>query len=239
MILFPAIDILGGNAVRLSQGDYSKATVYNSDPIQMAELFKAQGAKRLHIVDLDAARTGVASNLSIIKDICETTGLFVQAGGGVRSLKAAESLIAAGASRFVVGTKAVADLGFIADLASEFPGKAAVSLDSKGGRVMASGWLDDSGVSLDEAACLFEEIGISAIIATDISKDGMLNGTSASFYKRLNTLTRHQIIASGGISSISDLFELAQAGISGAIIGKALYEGRISLSSAIGEIEAD
>jgi len=237
--LYPAIDIAGGQVVRLAQGDFARQTAYSSNPLEVACRFAEQGARRLHIVDLDAAKSGVSHNRGIIGEICRATGLPVEAGGGVRSFEAAEALFVCGVQSVVVGTKAVTDPAFLGELARAYPNRVSVGLDSKGGYVMTHGWIENSGTTLEEALHRFDRFPLASAIVTDIGRDGMLGGIDSAFYAYLQSITALEVTASGGIGAIEDLEMLARAGVKGAILGKSLYEERLDLAEAIKAFEEE
>jgi phosphoribosylformimino-5-aminoimidazole carboxamide ribotide isomerase len=238
MIVFPAIDLMGGKCVRLTRGDFSSSTVYSGDPVQTALEFEEAGATFLHIVDLDAAKTGVPSNEAAISGILERTGLRVQVGGGIRTLQAAESRLAAGAERIVVGTQAVLDPGFLTALCERHPGKAVVALDCLGMEIRVGGWASRSGHNVLDFLDTIEGWPVAGVLATDIDRDGMLSGPSIAFYEALLPRTAHPLLASGGVRSAEDVAVLAGMGMAGVVIGKALYEGRLDLAK-IFQVVAD
>ncbi|MDR2520141.1 MAG: 1-(5-phosphoribosyl)-5-[(5-phosphoribosylamino)methylideneamino]imidazole-4-carboxamide isomerase [Eubacteriaceae bacterium] len=238
MRIFAAIDILDEKAVRLAQGDFSRKKVYDADPLDAAMRMRDMGATSLHIVDLNAAKEGSARNLPIIEKICSQTSLFVESGGGVRSFEAAQALFSAGVSRVVVGTKAVTDPIFAQELSQKYPHCISVGLDAKCGVVMTRGWTASSGLDLVTVLPSFDKLPLASIIVTDISRDGMLEGVSADFYKSIQSLSQHEITASGGVAKLEDLVRLKDAGIRSAIVGKALYEGAINIGQAIERVKA-
>ncbi len=239
MNIFPAIDLYGGAAVRLYKGDYKEMTVYNSDPVSVALDFKAQGAKFIHTVDLEGAKDGTTPNLSVVSDICKTTGLFVEIGGGIRSEETLKKYFDAGVSRAILGTSAVTDEKFLKSAVEKFGDKIAVGADVKDGYIAIKGWIEKSEYTLDEFFCKMQGLGVKTIICTDISKDGAMRGTNLEMYKKLSREYSVDIIASGGVSSLDDVRELAKMKLYGAIIGKAYYTGAINLSEAIKVAEND
>lgn len=233
MKIFPAIDILSGKAVRLYKGDYERVTVYSDDPAKVAAAFRAEGAEYMHLVDLDGARSGDTPNLDTIKRIVENTDLFVEVGGGIRSLEVIDKYLSAGVGRVILGTAAVTNRELLLSALEKYGDKIAVGVDLKGGEVAIKGWTEGSG--LDGFAFIkeLESLGVCTVICTDVSKDGAMMGTNHELYERLKRECGINIIASGGVSSINDVKRLAGLGVYGAIIGKAYYTGAISLKEAI------
>ena len=233
MNIFPAIDLFGGKAVRLFKGDYAQMTVYNDDPVSVADDFKACGAKHIHLVDLEGAKSGVPANQETIKKICATFGGFVEVGGGIRNMDTVDAYINAGVDRVILGTAAVTDKVFLKNAIAKHGNKIAVGVDLKDGYVAIKGWTEVSDITAKD---FFEEmttLGVTAVICTDISKDGAMQGTNRELYKELSGMFDIDIIASGGVSSIADVRALAEMGIYGAIIGKAYYTGAIDLKEAV------
>lgn len=234
MILYPAIDIKDGKCVRLKQGDFDKVTVYGEDPMVAARDWQSQGAVWLHVIDLDGARSGQSPNLSIIRKIADETGLKIQTGGGIRSIEAIKSRLDAGVSRVIIGTRAVNEPEFVDEAIKQFGAdRIVVGLDGHGEYASTAGWEKDSDKTILDLAHDFEKMGVKYIIYTDISKDGMLTGPNISYTEKLICDTGIDIIASGGIGSPLDLELLEEIGAAGAVLGKSLYEGRISLKDAI------
>lgn len=233
MILYPAIDLYEGKAVRLFKGDYNQMTVYNENPLAVAQDFVRCGATHIHMVDLQGARDGTTPNLETVQKIKEQTGLFCEVGGGIRTMEVVDRYLSAGIDRVILGTAAVTDPDFLAAALAKYGEKIAVGIDIKDGRVAIKGWTETS----DQDALTFcekmEKAGISAIICTDISKDGAMQGTNHDLYKTLSEKFRLQIIASGGVSSLEDIQRLAAQNLHGAIIGKAYYSGSLDLAQAI------
>lgn len=229
MIIFPAIDIMKGKCVRLYQGKLDKETIYNDDPVSVAKSFKEKGAKALHIVDLDGAFTGEQKNKEIIKRIIENINIPIQVGGGIRSIERAKELIDLGAYRIVIGTSAIKENMFVENLVEEFGDRVVVSIDAKDGYVCIDGWVENSNIKSVEFAKTLEKKGVKTIVYTDISKDGTMIGPNFDELKKLKESTSMNIIASGGIGRKEDIYELKRFGVYGAIVGKALYEGRIKL----------
>ena len=235
MILFPAIDLYNGNAVRLLRGAYEDVTVYSTRPEEVAGRFLEAGADHLHLVDLNGARDGGTPNFDTVLRILQAAGgrMFTEIGGGIRSAEAAERYLDAGVSRVILGTAAVTDEALLASLAGRYPDRIAVSADLRDGFVAVKGWKEVSAVDADAFFARMEQIGIRTVICTDISRDGAMEGTAVPLYKRLSSSFRVQLIASGGVSSIEDIRRLKALGVHGAIIGKALYTGALDLKEAL------
>lgn len=239
MELFPAIDLLDGRAVRLYQGDYDRETIYNDDPVAQAKLFAAEGARWIHVVDLDAARTGTPRNREVIAAIASAVDVPIQTGGGVRSVEAADALFAAGVSRVVIGTAALEEPELVAALASRVP--VAVGLDARGREVAVRGWEQGSGRDLLDVARGFADVGVEALIVTEIGRDGTLEGPDIDGLGEVLDATELPVIASGGVGSIDDLRALdalrsAGRRLAGAIVGRALYEGAFTLPDALAAV---
>jgi phosphoribosylformimino-5-aminoimidazole carboxamide ribotide isomerase len=233
MQIWPAIDLRGGRCVRLSQGDYDRETVYGDDPAAAAETFVAQGAQQLHLVDLDGARDGGQANLTAVRNILAAVNIPCELGGGIRDDAAIERLLALGLSRLVVGTRALKEPDWFRAAAARFPGKLALGIDAKSGRVATHGWLETSDVAAIDLARELASAPIAAIIYTDISRDGMLQGPNLAAMAEMKAAVRVPIIASGGVTTAKDVADLARLGMDGCIIGRALYEGTITLTEAI------
>ncbi len=233
MKIFPAIDIIGGKAVRLYKGDYEKVTVYADNPLDIVKDFKQSGAKYLHVVDLEGAKFGDTPNLETIQNIVQASDLFVEVGGGIRSKQIIQKYKDIGVKRVILGTIAVTDQNFLSDMVKEFGDLIAVGVDIKDGYVAIKGWTEKSLYTYQEFCDILQQIGVKTLICTDISKDGAMKGTNLQLYKTLNEKYTFQVIASGGVSTLTDVIELNKMGIYGAIIGKAYYEKAISLSEAI------
>lgn len=243
MKLFPAIDLLQGEVVRLRKGEFHDETRYNKDPIALALSFQESGAEWIHLVDLDAAKTGVAVNRDVIAAIANAVNIKVQVGGGVRDRASAEALLATGASRVVIGTMAVRDPALVTALASAFPRQIAIGLDTRHGVVSTAGWREGTQQSAVGLLRLYESSGIDTFIATDIERDGMMEGPDLDGISSLLGATNAEIIASGGVGSLEDLTALANLTVdnkrvSGVIVGKSLYENRFSVEDAIRACEA-
>ena len=233
MNIIPAIDLIGGQAVRLVKGDYDKVTVYSDDPAAVAESFERAGAKYLHVVDLDGAKYGTTANFETIKKIIERTDLSVEVGGGIRTLERVRQYIEIGVDRVIIGTAAVTDPDFLREAVKLYGEKIVVGVDIKDGFVAIKGWLEISELSCKEFCKKLEDLGLKTIICTDISKDGMMSGTNRELYRELYDEFELNIIASGGVSSMEDIAVLSNMGLFGAIVGKAIYTGAIELSDAI------
>lgn len=229
MIVLPAIDLKDGKCVRLLQGDKDKETIYGDDPVAMAKHFEDIGAQYLHIVDLDGAFDGKPGNLDVIEQIVNNVSIPVEVGGGIRDMETAKRYLNAGVSRIIIGTKAIEDLDFIDKLITKFDDKIAVSLDAKDSIVATKGWTELSDLEVIEVASKLEKLGLSTLIYTDISKDGMLTGPNLKMLDVLNRGLHMNIIASGGVASEENLEALEEMGLYGAITGKAIYEKTIDL----------
>ncbi|MBQ7034947.1 MAG: 1-(5-phosphoribosyl)-5-[Clostridia bacterium] len=233
MNIFPAIDLVGGKVVRLFKGDYAQMTVYNEDPLAVAKDFEAAGAKFIHLVDLEAAKSGVPQNLATIQKIVENTDLFVEVGGGIRNMEIAKAYLSIGVDRIILGTAAVEDPAFLEAALAEFGEKVAVGVDLKDGYVAIKGWTEKSDCSADAFFARMEALGVQTVICTDISKDGAMQGTNRTLYETLSKKFSIDLIASGGVSSMEDIEALRAMDLYGAIIGKAYYVGAIDLKQAI------
>lgn len=233
MLIYPAIDLYGGKAVRLFKGDYNQMTVYNENPLEVAEDFVRCGATHIHIVDLEGARDGTTPNLEMICKIKQATGLFCEVGGGIRSMEVIDRYMAAGIDRVILGTAAVTQPELIKTAVEKYAEKIAVGVDIKDGMVAIKGWTENSGLDALEFCQKMQGFGVTTVICTDISKDGAMQGTNHALYQTLSQTFRLQIIASGGVSSIEDIRRLSQQNLYGAIVGKAYYSGSIRLAEAI------
>ena len=233
MFIFPAIDLFEGKAVRLFKGDYAQMTVYNDDPVAVAKDFAAQGASHVHLVDLEGARLGTTPNLDTVCRIKEATGLFCEVGGGIRSMEVVDRYMQAGIDRVILGTAAVTDEGFAARAVAEYGERIAVGVDIRDGFVAVKGWTESAGIEAFAFCKKMQAVGVSTLICTDISRDGAMQGANAALYERLSQELSMQIIASGGVSSMDDVRNLAALELYGAIIGKAYYTGTVSLREAI------
>lgn len=233
MIIYPAIDLYGGKAVRLLRGDYAKMTIYSDHPEEIAMDFLSQGATTIHTVDLEGAKIGDTPNLAVILSIKRKSGLFCEVGGGIRSMKTVKKYLDSGIDRVILGTAAVTDPEFLKQAAGEYGEKIAVGVDIKDGYVAVKGWTEKSELKAFPFCRSLQALGIKTIICTDISKDGMMQGTNVELYKSLAKELSLDIIASGGVSTLDDVKRLASLGIHGAIIGKAYYTKAIKIADAI------
>lgn len=233
MIIFPAIDLYEGKAVRLFKGDYNQMTVYNENPLEVALDFRRKGATHIHIVDLEGAKNGTTPNLKTVQKIITESGLFAEIGGGIRSLETIEKYASIGADRIILGTAAVKDEEFLKSAVEKYGKKIAVGVDIKDGFVAVSGWRENTQIDCFDFCEKLEKIGVDTIICTDISKDGAMKGTNLELYRELSQKFNMNITASGGVSTIDDVKKLREMGLYGGIIGKAYYIGAISLSEAI------
>ncbi|MGB8045911.1 MAG: 1-(5-phosphoribosyl)-5-[(5-phosphoribosylamino)methylideneamino]imidazole-4-carboxamide isomerase [Pseudolabrys sp.] len=241
VILFPAIDLKEGLAVRLEQGDMARATVFHRDPAAQAHTFEQQGFEYLHIVDLDGAFAGKPMNAAAVDRILETVNVPVQLGGGVRDTATVESWLEKGVTRVIIGTAAVRDPPFVKQAARDYPGRIAVGLDARDGKVAVEGWAENSQLSALEIARRFEDVGVAAIIYTDIARDGMLQGLNLDTTVTLADSISIPVIASGGLASIEDIKRLMEPRakkLAGAIAGRALYDGRLDAAEALKLIRA-
>ena len=233
MILLPAIDIVRGKAVRLFRGDYDQMTIYSEHPEEVAADFKAAGAKWIHLVDLEGAKSGTTPNIETVSRIVKTSGLQAEIGGGIRSMETVEKYLDAGVSRVILGTAAVNDPGFLSDALGCFGERIAVGVDLKDGYVAVKGWTEKSRYTGIEFLKRMEDMGVRTVIVTDISKDGAMQGTNLELYRELQEELSMNVIASGGVSSMADVLALKETGLYGAIIGKAYYTGAIDLRAAV------
>ena len=236
MILFPAIDLKNGEAVRLQQGDMARATVFNSEPAKQAKQFEDQGFEWLHLVDLDGAFAGKPVNALAVASILKAVKIPVQLGGGIRNIATVESWLSEGISRVIIGTAAVREPAFVKEAARKFPGKVAIGIDARGGKVAISGWAEETQLEAAEVAKLFEGAGVAALIYTDVERDGMLQGLNLDSTIALSESVSIPVIASGGFASINDVKALLQPRarkLEGAIAGRALYDGRIDPAEAL------
>lgn len=233
MNLFPAIDLIDGKAVRLVRGDYAQMTVYSDRPVEVAQRFRACGAKYLHVVDLEGARDGTTPNLSTVQALIDQGGLQVEIGGGIRSMQTVKTYMDAGAFRVIIGTAAVTDPDFLDRALDAYGDRIAVGVDIRDGMVAIKGWTEMSSLNCFDFCELLEKKGVRTVICTDISKDGLLGGTNLSLYSDMAKRFRLNITASGGVSSLEDVQKLNGMGLYGAILGKALYTGTLDLSTAL------
>ena len=233
MLIFPAIDLYEGKAVRLLRGDYAQMTVYSEHPEEIALKFAASGAEWIHLVDLEGAKSGETPNLETVKKIVACSGLKAEVGGGIRNLQTVRAYLEAGVSRVILGTAAVTDEAFLREAVATFGDRIAVGVDIKEGKVAIKGWLETAALDALEFCEKLQRLGVSTIISTDISRDGAMQGANHALYRTLQERFRLQIVASGGVSTLEDVKKLAARGLYGAIIGKAYYTGAISLAEAI------
>lgn len=233
MIIYPAIDLYDGKAVRLYKGDYENMTVYSHNPIEIARDFEAAGATHIHMVDLEGARDGTTPNLAIVRQVADETSLFVEIGGGIRNMETVQRYFAAGVDRVILGTAAVNDPDFLKAAVAEYGEKIAVGADVKDGFIAIKGWLEQSELTLETFLERMERLGIRNVICTDISRDGAMRGTNLELYRQLSKKYKMDITASGGVSTMEDIRALRRMELHGAIIGKAWYTGAINLTEAI------
>lgn len=229
MILFPAIDIRDGKCVRLIQGDYDQEIIYNDSPTAMAKEWEQQGAAYIHVVDLDGAKTGDSSNKEAIRAIAASVSVPVQVGGGIRNMEIVDAHIASGVSRVIIGTAAIQNQNFLREAVKKYGDKIAVSIDARNGFVATDGWTELSDVKAVDLLQQLVGIGVKTVVYTDILKDGMLQGPNLVELEMMNNASSIDIIASGGVSTEQDIVKLRELNMYGAIIGKALYEGKLSL----------
>ena len=240
MIVFPAIDLKGGQVVRLAEGDMARATVYGDDPAAQATLFAQAGSQYLHVVDLDGSFAGRAENRDAVDAIIEVFPGHIQLGGGIRDARAVEGWFNVGVARVVMGTAALKDPQFVKDMARDWPGGIVVAVDAKDGMVATEGWSEVSDVPVVDMARRFEDAGVASLLFTDIGRDGMLKGCNIEATLDLARRTRLPVIASGGVKGLDDIHMLsihAHEGIEGVITGRALYDGRLDLAAAIAMAE--
>ena len=234
MLIIPAIDLYDGKAVRLLKGDYAQMTVYEEAPTRLLTVFREEGAKAVHVVDLEGARDGQTPNLKLIADMKAGTDLFMEVGGGVRNMDIVSRYLEdARVDRVIIGTAAVTDPGFVEQAVRRYQERIAVGVDIRDGQVAIRGWTATSGLEAFAFCRRMEELGVKTVICTDISRDGALQGANRDLYQRLSEELKVHIIASGGVSSVEDVLALRRLGMYGAIVGKAYYEGRLPLRLAI------
>ena len=233
MFLYPAIDLVQGKAVRLYKGDYAQMTVYSENPLAVAKDFQAAGAKHIHLVDLEGAKSGMPENLGTIQKIAGETDLFVEVGGGIRNMQTVEQYLSAGVDRVILGTAAVTDPDFLKAALRKYGEKIAVGVDLKDGYVAIKGWTEKSSLTAREFFEQLESLGVKTVICTDIARDGVMQGTNLSMYRELFAAYSMDLIASGGVSTLEDVKALRDMNLHGAIIGKAYYIGAIDLKEAI------
>lgn len=233
MEIFPAIDLKDGKVVRLTQGDYDRVDVYSDNPEEIALSFQAKGARNLHVVDLDGARDGELANFPVIEAIVKKTGLFVQVGGGIRDGERVRRYLEAGASRVILGTVAAENFELLRELVRTYGEKIAVGVDAKDEKIAIRGWREVTDINSVEFCERLADAGVKTVIYTDIAKDGAMSGTNLAVYKRLAQFAGLNIVASGGISALSELEALKRTGIYGAIVGKALYQGILTIEEVL------
>lgn len=233
MQIFPATDILGGKVVRLTKGDYANVKIYADSPAEMAKEFIKAGATNLHMVDLDGAKDGTPVNFEAIKEAAKIKDLFIEVGGGIRDMKRIEDYLSLGVKRVILGTAAVRNYPFVEEAVKKYGDAIAVGVDAKEGLVAVNGWLETTTVNSVEFCKKLRDSGVATVIYTDISKDGMLSGTNLEIYKELSEIKGLDIVASGGITFIDEIKTLADMGIYGAIVGKAVYEGKLDLKEVL------
>jgi len=233
MLILPAIDLSGGEVVRLLHGDYYQKTVFTIKPAEAARSFRDAGARVMHVVDLDGAKSGMAENADVIEEIVRESGLFVEVGGGIRNPDTVKKYLDAGVGRVILGTAALRDPEFLEDMVAAYGEKIAVGVDIKNGMVAVSGWLEDDGVRYEDFLDRLEKLGVKNVIVTDISKDGAMQGTNRSLYKEISEKYTFDVTASGGVSTLDDIRALAEMKIYGAIVGRAIYNGSIDLKEAV------
>ena len=235
MILYPAIDILDGQAVRLTQGDFDERTVYRDSPLEAARAWVQEGARFLHVVDLDGARSGSPKSLAHLEEITQELHVPVQYGGGLRSLPSVRDALRAGAERVILGTAAYTDIDFLDDVLAAYGDRVVVSVDTRGGHVSTAGWTETTQMPADDVIRRLQERGVKQLVYTNVDKDGMLEGVDAEEVRRIAGIVRGRFLYSGGIGSLDDLERLAalrQVNLAGVIVGKALYEGRFTVPEA-------
>ena len=235
MILFPAIDIRNGKCVRLIQGDYAQEIIYGDSPTEMALLWEKQGAEYIHIVDLDGAKTGDSANRLAIQEVAKAVSIPIQVGGGIRSMDIIDSHIESGVSRIIIGTAAITDRPFLEQAVAKYGDKIAVSIDARNGLVATDGWTETTDTKAIDLLKDLEAIGVKTVVYTDILKDGMMQGPNFEELRMMDEASSIDVIASGGVSTEEDIDKLGQMNLYGAIIGKALYEGTLSLEQLLGD----
>jgi phosphoribosylformimino-5-aminoimidazole carboxamide ribotide isomerase len=233
MQIWPAIDLLGGRCVRLKQGDYGRETVYDADPVAVALRFQSAGARHLHLVDLDAARSGQPTNYDVVRKIVAAVDMQCELGGGVRDQPTIDRLLNLGLDRLVLGTAALKNPDWFREMAERYPERLVLGIDAMHGLAATDGWLETSQVRATELADQFAELPLAAIVYTDIATDGMLQGPNVAEMAAMQRHVRLPVVASGGVTTLDDVRQLAEASLAGAIIGRALYEGTLELEAAL------
>ncbi|UUO08133.1 1-(5-phosphoribosyl)-5-[(5-phosphoribosylamino)methylideneamino]imidazole-4-carboxamide isomerase [Blastopirellula sp. J2-11] len=233
MQIWPAIDLRGGKCVRLQQGDYNRETVFGEDPAEMAQRWSDQGAECLHLVDLDGAKEGQVSNRTAIAEILKAVQIPCELGGGIRDEETIQTLLDLGMARLVIGSKAVSQPEWFEEMCLRYPGKLALGIDARNGLAATDGWLETSNMSAIALAQKYEHLPIAAVIYTDIATDGMMAGPNVAAMAEMKASIRFPVIASGGVTTVDDVAQLATAGLDGAIVGRTLYEGKMTVSAAV------
>ncbi len=233
MIIYPAVDVREGKCVRLTQGEFDKQTVYSDNPVEMALKWEKMGAQYLHVVDLDGARTGKAQNIAVISEMAVKMGIPVQVGGGIRTIEMIETVLCKGIERVILGTSAVKDPELVKRAVKTFENNVVIGIDAKDGMVAIEGWEKTSEFKAVDFARKMEELGAKTIIYTDISRDGMLSGPNLKAMEEMVKAVKIDIIASGGVGKLEDIKNLKETGVSGVIVGRALYTGDVDLKQAI------
>jgi len=233
MYILPAIDLYDKKAVRLYKGDYEKMTVYSENPTEIAAAFRAAGAEYIHMVDLEGARDGTTPNFDIVADIARNSGLKVEIGGGIRTEETVKKYLDCGVYRVILGTAALTDEVFLGNMVTKYGSRIAVGVDCRDGYVAIKGWTEVSRITCSDFCRKLQNMGVSTVICTDISRDGAMRGTNRELYKQLNDTYQLNIIASGGVTDLSDIAALREMGMHGAIVGKAWYTGAIKLEEAL------
>ena len=237
MQIWPAIDLRGGKCVRLRQGDYARETVFGDDPVAVARQFQAEGARFLHLVDLDGARDGRSVNFDVVRAIVEAVDMQCELGGGIRDEQAIDQLLGIGLSRLVLGTTALKQPEWFGQMCRKYPDRLVLGLDARDGRVATDGWLETSDIEAPELARQFQELPLAAIVYTDIATDGMMQGPNVPAMAEMQRMVDVPVVASGGVTTTADVEALARAGMAAAIIGRALYEGTITVPAALAAAE--
>lgn len=237
MIIFPAIDLLNGKCVRLIQGDYNQERIYSDSPVEMAKEWEQKGAEYIHIVDLDGAKTGDSTNKEIIKEIANTVNIPIQVGGGIRNMEIIDYFLSNGVARVIIGTAAITNKDFLKEAVDKYGEQIAVSLDARNGYIATDGWTDTSDVSALDLLKELEQIGVKTIVYTDIAKDGMLQGPNLEEQNTVNKATSIDVIASGGVTTTEDVKNLINLKMYGAIVGKALYDGKLDFEQLLEDIK--
>ena len=233
MDIWPAIDLLGGKCVRLEQGDYTRKTVFSEDPVAVAQQFQAAGAEFLHLVDLDGARLGQPSNMEVVRGIVAAVDMQCELGGGIRDQTSIETMLATGLNRLVLGTSALKNADWFRQMCQEYPDQLVLGIDARDGLVATDGWLETSTTPATQLADQFHDVPLAAIVYTDIATDGMLQGPNVPAMAEMQQHVDLPVVASGGVTTVEDVRQLSRAGLSGAIVGRALYAGTLSLSEAL------